>query len=258
MGGQKSIETRDYPLPTHLQNIPILLLETDSNIPCKSSLSDSVDIVFSTMSESCDENHSNGNGNGDDSKCGDVSARGKDDPDCCNNTSSNTSTTTTTPAASTVQNKQHVGNNQNSHHHNKQNVRIIGAIVCSHSQEYLTEAMWRNDDDAHLVPRDSAYGWPQPETKKIKFGWHVSEILSYEQTMEYASSVERNSSSSSCCGSGGYSNNGSSSTCKNEDTSSVGETTTSHTSNTTTSRPTAMCQNFVVKRVFRSLFEVEH
>jgi hypothetical protein len=32
--GQKTIETREYPLPTELQNVPILLLETNSNVQC--------------------------------------------------------------------------------------------------------------------------------------------------------------------------------------------------------------------------------
>jgi hypothetical protein len=40
--GSKSIETRDYPLPTQLLNTPILLLQTAADVACKSSLNDSL------------------------------------------------------------------------------------------------------------------------------------------------------------------------------------------------------------------------
>ena len=130
--GQKCIETREYPLPTSLQNCPILLMETTSSTPCTSSLDDSV--RFPMHPETKIEPEADM-----------VSVGGKE-------SSGAEETTITATANPNRDEKQHP------------HIRIIGALVFSRSQVYLSESMWRHDDKYHMVSPNSAYGWS--ETKK--------------------------------------------------------------------------------------------
>lgn len=187
--GQKCIETREYPLPTSLQNCPILLMETTSSTPCTSSLDDSV--RFPMHPETKIEPEADM-----------VSVGWKE-------SSGAEETTITATANPNRDEKQHP------------HIRIIGALVFSRSQVYLSESMWRHDDKYHMVSPNSAYGWS--ETKN-KFGWHVSQILSFEQTTEYISSFRQQNKSSDAV--------------EYED-------------------ETNSCQICVGKRVYRSIFELD-
>lgn len=198
LNGHKTIETRDYPLPTLLQNQPLLLLETDANMPCQSSLGDFV--VVETESDSC--------------------------------ALSTTTITSNNPTASVREvaealipdTNTHTHFGTQPHMHSNANIRIIGAIVCSRSQQYLSEAMWRHDVGRHMVDPDSPYSWSDTKQSK-KFGWHVSAVLTLEQTMEFVSSKRK----------GRRSDN--KNTCVGEEKKST-------------------CRNIICKRVFRSLYEV--
>ncbi|CAN0487757.1 unnamed protein product, partial [Phaeothamnion confervicola] len=57
---------------------------------------------------------------------------------------------------------------------------LVGSVVFSSSLAYADEEAWVADAGQHLVPRDSAYGWPEGKEDGGMYGWVVADAAPLE------------------------------------------------------------------------------